>query len=286
MKIAHGACARTSGALIAWVLTFSTVAARAVGQQSEAGFEVASIKENRSGAAGTSMTVLPGSRLVATNISLETLITAAYGTDTPLPPSRVVMPAGWTGAGAPRFDLDAKPGRALTQTEFLPAVRRLLEERFKLAIHREMRELPSYALVMDRGDRRLGPRLKRSDVDCTDPVEIKARDDNGALKCGIRGRAGSALGRQPVAALARFLTNLVPDQRMVTDQTNLVGTYEFQIDWAPEVPTSPGGAATPADSNATSIFTAVREQLGLKLESVRQLVDVLVVERAERPTED
>ena len=201
-----------------------TVAAYPAGQQSEPAFDVASIKENKTGATGVSMNVLPGSRLVATNISLETLIAGAYGTDIPLLPSRIVMPAGWAGSGAPRFDIEAKPGRALTQTEFLPAVRRLLEDRFKLAVHYETREQPSYALVMDRADDRLGARLKRSDVDCTDPVEIKARAADGTLKCGIRGRAGSATGRHTMAVLARFLTNVVPDQRMVADRTNLVGT--------------------------------------------------------------
>ena len=267
------------------VLLF-TVAAYPAGQQNEPAFDVASIKENKSGATGVSMNVLPGSRLVATNISLETLIAGAYGTDTPLPTSRVVMPAGWAGSGAPRFDIEAKPGRALTQTEFLPAVRRLLEDRFKLAVHYETRQQPSYALVMDRADKRLGARLKRSDVDCTDPVEIKARAADGTLKCGIRGRAGSATGRHTIAVLARFLTNVVPDQRIVADRTNLVGTYEFQIDWAPEVPVASAGAPPPSDPDAASIFTALREQLGLRLESGKQQVDVLVVDRAERPTEN
>jgi uncharacterized protein (TIGR03435 family) len=279
---------RMRTAVVTSAVLFSTVAAHSAAQQTEPIFEIASIKENKSGATGVSMNVLPGSRLVATNMSLQTLIAGAYGigTATPLPPSRVVMPAGWAGSEAPRFDIDAKPGRALTQTEFLPAVRRLLEDRFKLALHYEKREQPSYALVMDRRDGRLGPRLKRSDVDCTDPMEITAKDADGALKCGIRGRAGSATGRQPIAVLARFLTNLVPDQRIVADRTNLVGTYEFQIDWAPEVPLAPGGPAPPADPNAASIFTAVREQLGLKLESGTQQVDVLVIDRAERPSEN
>ncbi len=268
------------------VLLF-TVAAYLAGQQNEPAFDVASIKENKSGATGVSMNVLPGSRLVATNISLETLIAGAYGTDTPLPTSRVVMPAGWAGSGAPRFDIEAKPGRALTQTEFLPAVRRLLEDRFKLAVHYETRQQPSYALVMDRADNRLGARLKRSDVDCTDPVEIKARAADGTLKCGIRGRAGSATGRHTMAVLARFLTNVVPDQRIVADRTDLVGTYEFQIDWAPEVPVATAGAPPPpSDPDAASIFTALREQLGLRLESGMQQVDVLIVDRAERPTEN
>ena len=88
-----------------------------------------------------------------------------------------------------------------------------------------------------------------------------------------------------MAVLARFLTNLVPDQRTVADRTNLAGTYEFQIDWAPEAAVSTGTAPTP-DPNAVSIFTAVREQLGLRLDSEKQQVDVLVVDRADRPSEN
>src|SRR5688572_25948649 len=99
-------------ACITLAVLLTTATAQPAGQQSEPAFEVVSIKENKTGATGISMTVLPGSRLVATNMPLETLIAAAYGTDIPLPPSRVVMPAGWAGSGAPRFDLDARPARA------------------------------------------------------------------------------------------------------------------------------------------------------------------------------
>jgi len=254
------------------------------------GFEVATIKENKSDTNRVSMNVLPGGRFVATNVTLGILVSGAYGSEIPLPPDRVVLPALWAGSGphttAPRFDIEAKASRALTQQEFLPAVRRLLEDRFKLAVHHEMRERPIYVLVMDRGDRRLGPRLKPSDVDCTDPREIARKNPDGTSKCGIRGRAGSATGRHTMAVLAGFLTNVVADHRTVEDRTELKGTYEFGIDWAPDVPAPADGAPPPPDANAASIFTTAREQLGLKLEPAKASVDVLVVDRAERPTEN
>jgi uncharacterized protein (TIGR03435 family) len=285
LNVKPNSIART--AFITAAVLLSTVAVQLAAQQSEPVFEVASIKESKTDTNRVSMNVLPGGRLVATNISLETLVAGAYGSNVPLPPNRVVMPAAWAGSGAPRFDIEAKPDREFRQGELLIAVRHLLEDRFKLAVHHEMREQPGYALVMDRADGRLGSRLKRSDVDCTDPVENGAKDADGTLKCGIRGRAGSATGKHTMAVLARFLTNVVPDHRTVTDRTNLVGTYEFQIDWAPEVSLpsvgAPGGSS---DADATSIFTAVREQLGLRLDSDRQQVDVLIVDRAERPTEN
>jgi len=269
----------------------SPVAAHPAQQQSEPVFEVASIKENKTDTNRVYMNVLPGGRFVATNVSLATLVTGAYGGDVPLPPNRVVLPAAWAGSGpyttAPRFDIEAKVSREFKQGELLTAVRHLLEDRFKLAVHHEMREQPSYALVMDRADRRLGPRLKRSDVDCADPVESRATKPDGTLKCGIRGRAGSATGTHTMAVLARFLTNVVPDHRTVEDRTNLVGTYEFQIEWAPEETAQADAApAAPPDSNATSIFTAAREQLGLRLDPGKQQVDVLIVDRVERPTEN
>jgi uncharacterized protein (TIGR03435 family) len=274
-------------AFTAAAVLLSTVAAQPAAQQSEPVFEVASIKASKADTNRVSMNVLPGGRLVATNILLETLVAGAYGGDIPLPPNRVVMPAAWAGSGAPRFDIEAKPAREFRPGELLIAVRHLLEDRFKLAVHHEMREQASYALVMDRADGRLGPRLKRSDVNCTDPVERTAKETDGTLKCGIRGRAGSATGKHTMAVLAGFLTNVIPDHRTVTDRTNLVGTYEFQIDWAPEVPVASSGAPPPpSDPDAASIFTALREQLGLRLESGKQQVDVLIVDRAERPTEN
>jgi uncharacterized protein (TIGR03435 family) len=262
---------------------------RLAAQQGEPVFEVASIKVNKSGSDRVSMNVLPGGRLVATNIQLETLVAGAFGSDgsTSLPPSRVVMPAGWAGGGAPRFDIEAKPAREFRPGEMLVAVRHLLEDRFKLAAHREMREQPAYSLVVDRADGRLGPRLKRSDLDCTDATQNRSTEPDGTLKCGIRGRAGSATGKHTMGVLARFFTNLVPDRRMVSDRTGLAGTYEFQIDWAPEVLPASGDAPVPTPAfDAVSIFTAVREQLGLRLEPDRQQVEVLIVDRAEPPTEN
>lgn len=271
---------------VASAVLVSAIATPVAGQQSEPTFEVASIKLNKSGDNRTSMNVV-GGRLIAINMPLDTFVAAAYGGVTALPPNRVVMPAGWSGATAPRFDIQATPARQFAQGELLIAVRRLLEERFKVAAHHEMREQPGYALVVDRQDRPLGPHLKRSEVNCTDPAQRTAKEDDGTLRCGIRGRAGSAIGRNTIDVLARFLTNLVPDQRSVADRTNLSGTYEFQLDWAPETLASANGTPAPlADPDAVSVFTAVREQLGLRLESERQSVDVLVVDRVERPTED
>lgn len=274
----------------AWIAIVAAAVAGAAALAAPS-FEVASIKENTTDANRVYMNVLPGGRFVATNVTLGILVNGAYGSEIPLPPDRVVLPALWAGSGpyttAPRFDIEAKAGRDLSQQEVLAAVRHLLEDRFQLAVHHEMREQPIYALVTNRADRRLGPRLKRSDVDCTDSREIAEKNPDGTSKCGIRRRAGSATGRHTIAVLARFLTNVVADHRTVEDRTELKGTYEFGIDWAPEVPAPADGAPQPLpDANAASIFTAAREQLSLRLEPGKQQVDVLVVDHAERPSEN
>ena len=259
-------------------------------QEQTPSFDVASIKENKSDSNRVSMNVLPGGRFVATNVTLEVLVSGAFGGDIPLPPNRVVLPAAWTGSGphatAPRFDIEAKAGREFKQGELLAAVRQLLADRFKLVVHHETRALPVYTLVMDRADGRLGPRLTRSTLDCTDPAVVATKNDDGSATCGFRGRAGHAIGRHTMAVFTGFLTNVVADHRPVQDRTGLPGTYEFEFDWAPDVP-APAGAPPPAaDTNAVSAFTAVREQLGLRLEPGTAPLDVLVVDRAQRPTEN
>jgi uncharacterized protein (TIGR03435 family) len=257
-----------------------------VGQAGPA-FEVASIKDNKSGTDRVYMNVLPGGRFVATNVTLGILVNGAFGGDVPLPSNRVVLPSAWgDSATAPRFDIEAKAERDFKGQELLAAVRQLLADRFKLVVHHEMRELPIYALVMDRADRAFGPRLKRSEVDCSDPGERAAKNPDGTAKCGLRGRAGTASGRQTIQVLANLLTNIVSDRRAVEDRTGLPGTYEYQIDWTPEVTGTAGAPSAQVDANAVSIFTAVREQLGLRLEPGKQQLDVLVVDHVEHPTEN
>src|SRR4051812_29224427 len=150
-------------------LLMASVAAHAAAQQ----FDVASIKVNKADSNRVNLDLQPGGRFVASNVSLQVLIAAAYGDGPPLSPNRMVLNEKWIGgvagggyATADRFDIVAKADDTLTDGQFKSALRALLTDRFKLVVHHESRELPIYAMVMDRADRRLGPRLKRSDVDC------------------------------------------------------------------------------------------------------------------------
>jgi uncharacterized protein (TIGR03435 family) len=177
----------------------------------------------------------------------------------------------------------------------------LLAERFKLAVHNDRREMPIYALVLARRDGKLGPQLRASATDCA-ALMAATRARGGPPTpcapgerppCGLRMfpgnfSGGSATITQLTNALARFVS------RTVVDRTGLTGNYDVDLQWTPDqMPQGLRGDAPPGapplptiDPNGPSIFTAVQEQLGLKLESTKGPVDVLVIDRAERPTDD
>jgi uncharacterized protein (TIGR03435 family) len=178
-------------------------------------------------------------------------------------------------------------------------VRSLLADRFQLAVREETREMPMYALIVNRADGQLGPQLTASTTDCQ-ALMAAARRGGGPPpgpplpgerpQCGMRAGFGELRGGgMGLAEVARFLSGQL--QRVVEDRTGLTGTFDFDLtftpDQMPQGPPLPGAPPLPAaDPNGPSIFTAVQEQLGLKLESVRGPVRVLVVERIERPTPD
>ncbi|PYR48456.1 MAG: hypothetical protein DMF95_14320 [Acidobacteria bacterium] len=182
-------------------------------------------------------------------------------------------------------------------------IRALLAERFKLTVHNETRDLPIYALVTARSDGRLGPDLHRSETDCA--AQMAAARGRGApaappqsgapMPCGIRiGMGNIAVGGATLSQVASNLSMFVG--RVVQDRTGLTGAFDVNLTWTPDqMPQRAPG--TPADQplrvngvdidpNGPSIFTAVQEQLGLKLDSQRGPVDILVIDRAEHPVED
>src|SRR5262249_37744301 len=154
--------------------------------------------------------------------------------------------------------------------------------------------MPIYALMVARSDGRLGPQLKASTIDCMavnaglrgGPPRGGPADFNGAApQCGVMGRPGGGkAGGVPVHQIPQLVAQNV--QRIVVDRTGLSGNYELDLTWTPEQfpqargDAPPGAPALPPiDPNGPSLFTALQEQLGLKLESTRGPVDVLVVEK-------
>jgi uncharacterized protein (TIGR03435 family) len=161
-------------------------------------------------------------------------------------------------------------------------VRTLLADRFKLAVHHETRELPIYALLLARNDGRLGPKLQPS----TCVAGRRPPGDATAQPCGFRPGPGIFVsGGVPIAMLATFVSSAV--RRSVVDRTGLDGNFDIDLHWLPDnSPLGPQPDTPPPDPGGPSIFTALQEQLGLKLESTRGPVDVLVIDHVEQPTPD
>jgi uncharacterized protein (TIGR03435 family) len=258
-------------------------------------FDVASVKPNRSGYNGWRLESQPG-RLVGTNATAAALIRFAYE----LPDFQMSGGPAWLGSD--RFDVIANaPGDpSLPQKRFM--LRRLLRERFSLIAHTETRELPIYALTMARSDGRIGARLRRSEAEC-DRVDQPSLDSgvgpsprSGPASCGFfgfapgtlfsAGRGGLAFRGLTMAALAKVLIPIL--HRSVNDQTRLTGYFDGDFDFIAELPLPPPppGMPNPFDAPFGSIFAVFPDQLGLKLESTKGPVAVLVIDRVEQPTPD
>ena len=253
---------------------------------SQLSFEVASIRPNRSSEQRSRLQAQPGGRLTATNVTLHTLVRNAYE----LQEHQIDGGLAWIKSD--RFDIAAKAEGNPARPEMQAMLQTLLAERFKLVTHTARRELPVYALTLSRRDGQLGPQLKRSSGDCealtargtlpAAPPQAGARPN-----CGIRMSPGSVIAGG--VSLVQFARNLSPVVgRTVIDRTGLTGTFDIDLQWTsdPTAMSGAGGAAPPSPPDGPSIFTAVQEQLGLKLESQRGAVDVLVIDRAEKPTVD
>lgn len=245
-------------------------------------FEVASVKPNKSGEQGMSMATQPGGRFVATNMPLSMLIRNAYD----LQESQLAGLPDW--AVSERFDITAKAEQGIAPTNQKPSpnqlmLQSLLEERFHFKAHTETRDLPGYALVVARPDGKLGPQMKPSAVDCV--ALAAARRAGGPpppLAAGERRPCSMRMGRGTLTAGSLTMANLAATlssavQRMVVDRTGLTGGFDFDLAFSTE---------QSADAVNPSVFTAVQEQLGLKLDSVRIPTDVLVIDSIERPTPD
>jgi len=232
-------------------------------------FEVATVKPNLSKSGDASMRVDPGGRFRSVNAPVFLLIAAAYGgVQGPLRPSQIAGAPGWLESE--RYDINAKTADSMalpidaTVVTVRPLLQSLLEDRFKLRVHLETRQLPVYALVRVKPDGPLGPAFGPSSIDCA----------KEPAKCVFRGGPGRVKGTVTNEALMQLMA--LATGSVVIDRTGLAGPFDIELEWSP-------------DQTATdrpSIFAAVQEQLGLKLESTRGPVDVVVIDHVEKPTED
>jgi uncharacterized protein (TIGR03435 family) len=261
-------------------------------------FDAASIKPNTAGA--TSMLwAYQGRRFTARYAVLKDLIAAAYGAqERALTPSQISGGPQWIESD--RFDVVATaPGvsdslRGTFPSQVLAMLRSLLEDRCRLTTHVEIKELPVFALVLARSDARLGPRLRRRTFDCISAAAAASGGDAvnrvplARRTCGGNIGPGVMTGNGvTMTNLATALARLVPGiDRVVVDHTGLSGTFDVDLTWRYEPTPEQAPLLPPPDRNAASLFTALQEQLGLKLESTKAPVDVLVIDHVERPSPD
>jgi len=269
-------------------------------------FEAVSVKANKSGPGQIALVFQPGGRFRATNVTLKMLIGAAYGTPQPLPDFQLVGGPKWMETD--RFDVVAKasgdppPGPNGPPPQMFLMIQSLLADRFHLKVHYETRDMPIYALVLARSDGKLGPTMKLSTTDCAARMaSLRARGEPPAPPapgerppCGARMFPGNVTaGAMTMTQIVNGLARMPGLNRTVVDRTGLTGAYDFDLTFTPDqMPQGrgdpPPGAPPPPtiDPNGPSLFTALQEQLGLKLEPTRAPVNVLVIDNAEQPTDD
>ena len=233
-------------------------------------FEVATIKPTKPDAQGKMFRV-NGRRFSTLNTSLQELITFAYG----LQAKQIINAPDWMQSA--KWDLDAQPdgeGQP-NDKQWKAMVQKLIVERFKMTSHHEQKELSVYALVPGKN----GPKLSKSEG-----------DPNGLPGLFFRGLGDLTSRNANMADFAGLLQGAVLD-RPVVDQTGLKGRFDFNLKWTPDETQFSGfGMKIPPPADPASappgLFTAIQEQLGLKLDSTKAPVDVLVIDHIEKPSEN
>jgi uncharacterized protein (TIGR03435 family) len=225
-------------------------------------FDAASIRPNTS-QGGISAIRITAGRASMENCSLKKIMLNAYG----IPDDREYMIDGPEWLTSEHFDIEAKFPADKPVTQIRQMLQTMLADRFRLTLHKETRQLPMYSLVVAKG----GPK-------------IHAGEGGDSRTSGRPGHFEATKITMPK------LADLIAKQagRPVTDATGLQGVFDFTLEWSPQADLRVGTAdAAPADNQGPSIFTALQEQLGLRLESGKGPVEVLVVDRMEKmPTEN
>jgi uncharacterized protein (TIGR03435 family) len=249
-------------------------------------FEVASVKPTSAGPVivgvwgGAGLRFTPGGAFEANNVTLGSIIRFAYG----LRDFQTVGAPEWVDTD--RFDIQARGPQGAVESEAPRRLQSLLAERFALKVHRETRNGQFYALVLARANGSLGPRLRQSQVESPQGL--------GGGQCAPPGPPGPFNMRICGVTMAQLVERYLPMYagRRVIDRTGLAGGFDLALyfDNRPVPGVGPGGGlmprpgADPTPADAVSIFTALEEQLGLKLEPQTGPVEVLVIDHVERPT--
>jgi uncharacterized protein (TIGR03435 family) len=260
------------------LLPLVLVAAPLAAQVSDT-FEVASIKVSDPLANGTYFRYQPGGGIEISGATLKSLLLFTYD----LRDFQLTGAAGWmnserytivgkgvAGPGPATYrDMNDQQRKALGEL-VRKRMKALLAERFQLAVHTETKELPMYGLVVAKGGHKMTPN--------TGP--------DGSPQSSLQNRGAYEAQRASLDSIAQGLASITG--RPVKNETGLSGYYDFKVKWTPDAGASapPGGEERPPEAAGPTIFTALQEQLGLKLESRKGPVEILVVDRAERPSDN
>jgi uncharacterized protein (TIGR03435 family) len=253
-----------------------------IASQTQPAFEVISIKPNKTEQGPGSIGVF-GGRFIATAVTVRPILQFAYRpVGSQLLAYQLVGLPAWIDED--RFDFDAKPegdSRRIPRQQIQEMVQSLLKDRFQLKAHQEMRELPVYNLIVRRNRLRLS-----DDQSPPPPTEVP---ESGSLPRGSYRSVSSLSGVTisanaiPISTFVFVLQNRI--DRRIVDKTNLKSLYDIELRFKSELLTGQPDAV-PSDSNTPSLFTAIEEQLGLRLESARGQVQVVVIDSISKPSEN
>jgi uncharacterized protein (TIGR03435 family) len=262
-------------------------------------FEVATIKPSTSADNRIMIMGQPGGRFTVTNATLKMVMGVAYRV------RDFQISGGPSWITTDRWNIEAKaeegsippltgPPDPTVPNPLTLMVQSLIEDRFQLKMHRETKELPVYELLVGKS----GSKMKLSaDQSPAKPPERGSPLPPPPQRGGPMPRGAMRVGRGALEANGVLITNLVAALsqqlgRTLIDKTDLKGFYDIKLEWTPEIgqgPVVPGGPEPPppsGDTSGPSIFTAVQEQLGLRLESSKGPVEVLVIDSVQKPTEN
>ena len=264
----------------------------AAAQTPRPAFEAASVKVNTRNDGLTRVATFP-TRFSAVNATLHMLVRYAFN----IPDYRLSGGPNWMDGD--RFDVEGAAGRSADFDEIRAMARTTLEDRFMLRSHVEKRDQPIFVLTVARRDGKLGDQIAPAGEECKPvtpppgapppPPPPPGGFPAGGPRCPSMLGLGAISGRKlPMSLLVSTLSNYL--NRHIVDTTNLTGTFDLDLRWAPDqLRLGPPGAPVPVmpfDPNGPSLSTALQEQLGLKFESARGPVDVLVIDSVEKPSAD
>ncbi|HEY1755362.1 MAG TPA: TIGR03435 family protein [Bryobacteraceae bacterium] len=254
-----------------WISLLTLMLARGFGQPATApAFEVASVRPHvfpkGTFGFGSASIVIKGNKVTAAQASIQGLMIYAYGVKEYQILGVVAREPPWSDF----FDIAATTtgDAAAPEDQVRQMVQALLADRFQLKLHRETRELPVYNLIVGKN----GLKTKPSAADTTPGIKTKVE---------VGGVVRMEFSNQPLSALLRILNGQSSMDRPALDKTGLKGGYDFTLEFSPTVRGGDSGGADPVGS---SMFTAVQEQLGLKLDPAREPTEVLVIDHVEGPS--